>query len=61
MTDFSVRVSNLPEIKSYEELDELSAALTHHISKVIFYEDEVYAGSEHTGINPVEMVSINYA
>jgi len=44
MTDFTVRVRNLPPIDSYDALDEMASALTLHIEKIVAAEEEVFVG-----------------
>jgi hypothetical protein len=52
MTDFTVRVRNLPPIDSYDALDQLAAALTLHIRKIVAAEDEVSVGKADEVIAP---------
>mmetsp|Transcript_20514 Transcript_20514/g.25234 ORF Transcript_20514/g.25234 Transcript_20514/m.25234 type:complete len:103 (+) Transcript_20514:1217-1525(+) len=60
MTDFAVRVKNLPAVESYSELEELAAALTVHIRDVVDAEKEVFVYRKHQA--PAEdIVSINFA
>ena len=42
MTDFTVRVKNLPPLSEYETLDQLKAQLTMHINKVVAKQSSVY-------------------
>jgi hypothetical protein len=60
MTDFAVRVKNLPPLKEYETLDQLKAHLTMHINKVVAKQPSVY-GEQNTEIRPEEVVSISFA
>ena len=52
MTDFTVRVRNLPPIDSYDALDQLAAALTLHIRKIVAAKDEVSVGKADEVIAP---------
>ena len=65
ITDFAVRVSKLPKVYGYDQLEELAAALTLHIEKVVKVEDQVFMGESNHGksgsIGPEEIVSINFA
>ena len=61
MTDFTVRVRNLPPIDSYDALDETAAALTMHVEKIVAAEEEVFVGKANQSIGPEEIVSINFA
>lgn len=35
MTDFAVKVTHLPKVKSYDQLEEMAAALAAHITEVV--------------------------
>lgn len=63
MTDFSVRVKNLPKDKSkYETQDQLKAQLALHIADVVKQEPQVFDKLQGQSLNNVcEIVNIHFA
>lgn len=60
MTDFACRIKRLPHIESMDQLEELKAALTGHIERIVNNTEEVFVGREYN-VPPSEIVSINFA
>ena len=61
ITDFAVRIKNLPEKDKYDSLDQLKAQLELHIKDVVSKEPQAYRGKEDAEVDPTEIVNIHFA
>ena len=60
ITDFTVRVKNLPEPSKFESLEKLRAKLTLHINQVVQNEPQALNMKENE-IPPEQVASIHFA
>ena len=61
MTDFAVKVTHLPKVTSYDQLEEMAAALAAHICEVVEQEPQVFHVQSASGSNAAnEIVSIDF-
>lgn len=60
MTDFAVRIKNIPPRREYNSVFQLKAQLTTHLSKVVKDEKQVLEGLDGAADDPGEIVSIHF-
>ena len=63
MTDYAVRVKNLPEDgEGYANLDDLQAQLEEHIARVVEHQPPVYSEEQQSQfVKPWEIASFHFA
>ena len=60
MTDFTVVISHLPHVYSFDELTDLAAGLTMHIEEICHGEEQVFSDYNPEHENAGEVVSVHF-
>ena len=62
MADFAVRIKNLPDSRYYDNLDQLKAQLSLHLSNVVSHEPNVFdSNNDLSKVDPAQIISVHFS